>query len=108
MIDINTMLKTAKDCGMKFAPAQFTGVLEAEISEFELDAYTRAVTQMAVHAEREACARINADKADRLAQEAEQADREGDRDTCTSNRAAAHLLLVCAARIRARSTGGEG
>lgn len=108
MIDINTMLKTAKDCGMKFVPAQFTGVLEAEISEFELDAYTKAVTQIAVAAEREACARINAEKSNRLAQEAEQAIEEGDHDTCTSNRAAAHLLSVCAARIRARGTGGEG
>lgn len=60
----------------------------------------------AVEAEREACAAINDEKSDRLAQEAESALSEGDRDTCTSNRAAAHLLLVCAARIRARSTGG--
>ena len=62
----------------------------------------------AVGAEREACAAINDEKSDRLAQEAESALSEGDRDTCTSNRAAAHLLLVCAARIRARSTGGAG
>ena len=63
MIDRDEMLETAKACGMKFAPAQFTGVLEAEISEFELDAYTKAVTKIVADAEREACA-VEAEKLD--------------------------------------------
>ena len=62
----------------------------------------------AVAIEREACARINSEKSHRLAQEAEQAAEEGDHDTCASNQAAAFLLSVCAARIRARGTGGAG
>ena len=57
---------------------------------------------------REECARINDEKSRRLAQEAEAAIEQGDSDTCTSNRAAAHLLSVCAARIRAPQLEGEG
>ncbi|UBB17762.1 hypothetical protein [Comamonas odontotermitis] len=57
---------------------------------------------------REECARINDEKSRRLAQEAEAAIEEGDSDTCSSNRAAAHLLSVCAARIRAPQLEGEG
>ena len=91
MIDINTMLKTAKDCGMKFVPAQFTGVLEAEISEFDLDAYTRVVTKMVADAEREACAAI--------------CDLQHDRARTSTGAVRAD---ACAQAIRARGTGGEG
>ena len=87
MIDINTMLKTAKDCGMKFVPAQFTGVLEAEISEFDLDAYTKAVTQIAVAAEREACV------------------AEVEKLDCAMR---CGVGSEVAATLRARGTGGEG
>lgn len=58
MIDRDEMLETAKACGMKFAPAQFSGVLEAEVSEFDLEAYTKVVTQKAKEIEREACASV--------------------------------------------------
>ena len=50
----------------------------------------------------EECAKINDAKAERLAQEAEDAARESDAETVTANRAAALLLIVCAANIRAR------
>ena len=62
MIDRNEMLETAKACGMNFAPAQFSGVLEAEVSEFDLEAYTQTITQKAAEAERERiCAAIEAE-----------------------------------------------
>lgn len=84
------------------------GVVDKSVPPMMLAEAVIAAQHMAVSAEREACARINSEKSDRLGQEAEEALEEGDRNTCTSNRAAAHLLSVCAARIRARGTGGEG
>ena len=54
MIDREMMLEIAKASGIKFGSAQFTrGVLEAEISEFDLEAYTAAVAQKAAEAERD-------------------------------------------------------
>ena len=61
-----------------------------------------ALRQEGAAVEREACARINDAKAERLAQEAEDAARERDAETVTANRAAALLLIVCAAAIRVR------
>ena len=61
-----------------------------------------ALRQEGANVEREACAKINDAKAERLAQEAEDAARESDAETVTANRAAALLLIVCAANIRAR------
>ena len=61
-----------------------------------------ALRQEGANVEREACAKINDAKAERLAQEAEDAARERDAETVTANRAAALLLIVCAANIRAR------
>lgn len=84
------------------------GVVDKSVPPMMLAEAVIAAQHMAVSTEREACARINADKSERLGQEAEEALKEGDRDTCISSRAAAHLLSVCAARIRARGTGGEG
>ncbi len=84
------------------------GVVDKSVPPIMLAEAVIAAQQKALLAEREACARINADKSERLGQEAEEALKEGDRDTCISSRAAAHLLSVCAARIRARGTGGEG
>lgn len=84
------------------------GVVDKSAPPMMLAEAVIAAQQKAVSAEREACACINSDKSERLGQEAEEALKEGDHDTCISSRAAAHLLLVCAARIRARGTGGEG
>jgi hypothetical protein len=79
----------AREAGMKFSPAQFSGVLEAEIDEFSLkafEAFVRADEQEkykwdihscgptckryacvamreAVEAEREACAKVCDDRA---------------------------------------------
>jgi len=83
------------------------GFFSPEALRHFVNQLSSAVAKKAAQAEREACARINAEKSDRLGKEAEQALKEGDRDTCISSRAAAHLLSVCSARIRARGTGGE-
>ncbi len=91
MIDRYEMLETAKACGIKFGPAQFSGVLEAEVSEFDLEAYTLAVMQKAKSAEREECAGI--------------CDVQSDRALTPQG---AMRSLSCARRIRARGTGGEG
>lgn len=102
MIDRDTVIALAEK------HATCTSSQHKEFLHDGLIAFVSEISHMSTKAEREACARINADKADRLAQEAEAAIDEGDHSTCTSNRAAAHLLSVCAARIRARGTGGEG
>ena len=102
MIDRDTLIAMAEK------HAICTSSQHKEFLHDELIAFVGEISQMAAEGEREACALINAEKSERLGQEAEEALKEGDRDTCTSNRAAAHLLSVCAARIRARGTGGEG
>ena len=102
MIDRDTVIYLAEK------HAICTSSQHKEFLHDELIAFVSEISQMAAEYEREECARINAEKSEQLAREAEQAAEEGDSDTCTSNRASAHLLSVCAARIRARGTGGEG
>ncbi len=110
MIDLDTVIAMAKQAGaLRFShPYRDEESDSWAASTDNIERFAKLVEQRAAEAEREACARINAEKSERLGQEAEHALEEGDRDTCTSNRAAAHLLSVCAARIRARGTGGEG
>ena len=64
--------------------------------------WLESFAELVAAVEREECAKINDAKAERLAQEAEDAARESDAETVTAIRAAALLLIVCAANIRAR------
>jgi len=45
MIDKEIIMKLAKQAGMNFTPAQFSGVLEDEIDEFELEEFTKLVEE---------------------------------------------------------------
>ena len=47
-------IELAREVGMKFSPAQFSGVLEAEIDEFSLKDFEALVRAD----EREACAQV--------------------------------------------------
>jgi hypothetical protein len=51
-------IELAREVGMKFSPAQFSGVLEAEIDEFSLKDFETLVRAD----EREACAKTRAGK----------------------------------------------
>ena len=52
----------AREAGIKFAPAQFSGVLEAEVSEYDLARFAALVAA----AEREACAQVCDEKAAKI------------------------------------------
>ena len=54
MIDKEIIMKLAKQAGMNFTPAQFSGVLEDEIDEFQLEEFTKLIERY-VH---ENCASI--------------------------------------------------
>lgn len=54
MIDKEIIMKLAKQAGMNFTPAQFSGVLEDEIDEFQIEEFTKLVERY-VH---EKCASI--------------------------------------------------
>ena len=53
MIDKEIIMKLAKQAGMNLTPAQFSGVLEDEVDEFQLVRFAALVAAV----EREACAK---------------------------------------------------
>ena len=54
MIDRETIFKFAKQAGMNFSPAQFSGVLECETHEFQIEEFAALVALLAA----EACAAL--------------------------------------------------
>ena len=52
------IIRMAREAGMKFSPAQFSGVLEAEIDEFSLETFAALVAAASEAKEREACAKV--------------------------------------------------
>ena len=52
------IIRMAREAGIKFSPAQFSGVLEAEIDEFSLETFAALVAAASEAKEREACAKV--------------------------------------------------
>lgn len=52
------LIRMAREAGMKLTPAQFSGVLEDEIDEFQLEKFAALVAAASEAKEREACALI--------------------------------------------------
>lgn len=52
------IMSLAREAGFKFSPAQFSGVLEAEVSEFAVEHFAGLVAIAVAAKEREACAQV--------------------------------------------------
>jgi len=55
------IIRMAREAGMKLTPAQFSGVLEDEIDEFQLEKFAALVAAASEAKEREACAKVIVD-----------------------------------------------
>ena len=56
------IIRMAREAGIKFSPAQFSGVLEAEIDEFSLETFAALVAAASEAKERAACAKVFDDR----------------------------------------------
>jgi hypothetical protein len=85
----------AREAGIEFSPAQFSGVLEAEIDEFSLKDFEALVRAD----EREACAKVCDEQVERSLAAVEKSKRTADHHIY---RAKAQTATWNAAAIRAR------
>jgi hypothetical protein len=81
------IIRMAREAGMKLTPAQFSGVLEDEIDEFQLEKFAALVAAASEAKEREACAKVCDDKHDTWRWDDETDSASGPRDCAVSIRA---------------------
>ena len=55
---MKTVIEIAREAGMNLTPAQFSGVLEDNIDEFQLERFAELVRADAIADERELCAKV--------------------------------------------------
>lgn len=100
----------AREAGIKFAPAQFSGVLEAEVSEFDVERFAALVAAWARRTPYSVNIAISALEQERARgyREGKAAEREACAQVCDEKAAEIRLycnpthVVECAAAIRKR------